>query len=41
LFAVCPDVAKPLAVETLRFLLGFIRLYLDGNVAKAGEFEEF
>jgi hypothetical protein len=40
--AVSPDVAKLLAVETLRKgVLGFIRLYLDGNVAEAGEFEDF
>jgi hypothetical protein len=37
LFAVGPDVAKLLAVVTLRKgLLGFIRFYLDGNMAKAG-----
>jgi hypothetical protein len=41
LFAVGPDVAKRLAVVTLRKgVLGFKRLYLDGNVTEAGQFEK-
>jgi hypothetical protein len=40
LFAVGPDVAKFLAVVTLRKgVLGFIILYPDGNMAEAGQFE--
>jgi hypothetical protein len=39
LFAVGPDVAKFLAVVALRKgVLGFIGLYLDGNVAEVGQF---
>jgi hypothetical protein len=39
LFAIGPDVAKLLAVGALRKgILGLISLYLDGNVAEAGEF---
>jgi hypothetical protein len=43
LFAVDPDVAKLLVVVTLRKgVLGFIRvvLYVDGNMAEAGQFEK-
>jgi hypothetical protein len=41
LFAVGPDVAKLLAVETLgQDVIGFVSLYLDGNVAEAGNLEE-
>jgi hypothetical protein len=40
LFTVGPDVAKLLAVKTLgEGVLGFVWLYLHGNVAEAGEFE--
>jgi hypothetical protein len=42
LLAIGPDVAKLLAVVTLRKgVLGFVRLYLDGDVAEAGQFEYF
>jgi hypothetical protein len=41
LFAVGPDVAKLLTVKTLgEGGLGFIRLYLHGDVAEAGELED-
>jgi hypothetical protein len=41
LFAVGPDVAKLLAVVTLhKGVLGFIILYLDGNMTEAGQFEK-
>jgi hypothetical protein len=40
LFAVGADMAKLLAVVTLRkVVFGFILLYLDGNMAEAGQFE--
>jgi NhaP-type Na+/H+ or K+/H+ antiporter len=39
LFTVDPDVAKLLEVETLcEDVVGFVSLYLDGNVAEAGKF---
>jgi hypothetical protein len=42
LFTVGPDVAKRLAVKTLcEDVVGFVSLYLDGNVAEAGKFKEF
>jgi hypothetical protein len=41
LFAVGPDVANLLAVVTMRKgVLGLIILYLDGNMAEAGQFEK-
>jgi hypothetical protein len=41
LFAVGPDVAKLLAVVTLlKGVLRFIQIYLDGNMAEAGQFEK-
>jgi hypothetical protein len=40
LFTVGPDVAKLLAIKTLgEGVLGFVCLYLHGNVAEAGEFQ--
>jgi hypothetical protein len=40
LFSGDPDVAKLLALVALhKGVLRFIRLYLDGNVAEAGEFK--
>jgi hypothetical protein len=40
LLAVRPDVAKRLAVVTLRKgVLGFVIHFLDGNMAEAGQFE--
>jgi hypothetical protein len=42
LFTVGPYVAKLLAVKTLgEDVVGFISLYLDGNVAEAGKFKDF
>jgi hypothetical protein len=42
LFTVGPEVAKLLAVKALgEGGLGFVCLYLDANVAGAGEFEYF
>jgi hypothetical protein len=42
LFTVGPDVAKLLTVKTLcQDVVGFVSLYLDGNVAEAGKFKEF
>jgi hypothetical protein len=41
LLAVCPDVAELLAVVALsKPVLSFVRLYLDCNVAEAGQSEE-
>jgi hypothetical protein len=38
----CSDVAKILTVKALcEDVVGFVSLYLDGNVAEAGKFEEF
>jgi hypothetical protein len=42
LLTVCPDVAKLLAVKALSYGgLGFVCLYLNANVAEAGQFENF
>jgi hypothetical protein len=41
LFAVGPDVAKFLAFVALRKgVVGFVGLYLDGNVAEVGQFKQ-
>jgi hypothetical protein len=41
LFAIGPDVAKLLTVVALhKGVVGFVRLYTDGNVAAAGQFED-
>jgi hypothetical protein len=42
LLTVGPDVVKRVAVGTLcEDIVGFISLYLDGNVTEAGKFKQF
>jgi hypothetical protein len=42
LLPIGPDMAKLLAVVALcKEVFGFVRIYLDGDVAEAGQFEYF